>query len=63
MEQRRQRHQNRCEEVRRAVLHLHAQGVHPSESRVRKVLKKPAILRLPEIRDAWKTALCEVGLG
>lgn len=63
MEQRRQRHQNRCEEVRRAVLHLHAQGVHPSESRVRKALKKPAILRLPEIRDAWKTALCEVGLG
>ena len=60
-QQRMLRYQSRCEEVRQAVLHLHAQGMYPSEFRVRKLLKKPSILRFPEIRDAWKMALCEMG--
>jgi transcriptional regulator with XRE-family HTH domain len=63
VDQRRLRYQNRCEEVRQAVLHLYAQGVHPSESHVKTILKNPSILRFPEIRSAWKMALREVERG
>ena len=61
-QQRRSRYQSRCEEVRQAVFHLHAQGIHPSEVRVKQRLQKPSILRFPEVRAAWKMARHEVGV-
>jgi AraC-like DNA-binding protein len=58
---RQQKFQQRCEEVYQAMHHLRDQGLHPSEHRVREILKSPSILRLPEIRTAWKTKLLEMG--
>lgn len=55
------RFQQRCEEVYQAMFHLRDQGLRPSEHRVRDVLKSPSILRLPEIRSAWKTKFSEMG--
>ena len=54
--------QQRWEEVHQVMLHLREQGLYPSERRVRKLLKTPSVLRLPEIRSAWKTTLREMGL-
>jgi AraC-like DNA-binding protein len=59
---REQKFQERCEEVSQVMLHLHDQGLYPSEHRVRDLLKTPSILRLPEIHSAWKTKLREMEL-
>jgi len=45
------------EEVRQAVLELHAQGVYPSHRMVRKQLAHPTLLRHPEA-SASRLALC-----
>lgn len=54
--------QRRWQEVHQAILSLHAQGIYPGEKRVRKLLKTPSSLRLPEIRWAMKATLSEMGL-
>lgn len=61
-DKKKQKCQQRCEEVYQVMLHLHDQGLYPSEHRVRDLLKTPSILRLPEIRSAWNTKLREMGL-
>jgi transcriptional regulator with XRE-family HTH domain len=53
--------QQRWEEVHQAILSLHAQGLYPGETRIRKLLKVPSSLRLPAIRRAWKATLREMG--
>lgn len=61
-QKRQQTFQQRCEKVRQAMHSLHEQGLYPSIFRLKKVLEKPCILRLPEIHRAWKTTLREMGL-
>jgi transcriptional regulator with XRE-family HTH domain len=51
----------RCAELDQVMSHLRDQGLRPTEKRVRDLLKSPSILRLPEIRDAWKTKLRDMG--
>ena len=57
-----QKFQQRSEEVRQAMLSLHDQGLYPSIFRLKKVLEKPCILRLPEINHIRKATLHEMGL-
>jgi len=51
-----------CEEVRRAVMSLHAQGIFPSHRRVRTQLSNPNFMRMPEASAAWHAARREIGL-
>ncbi len=48
------------EEVRHAVLSLHAQGLYPSQRRVRPLLPG-RLLRDPEAKEAWRATLRELG--
>jgi transcriptional regulator with XRE-family HTH domain len=48
-----------CEEVRQAAQHIVSQGMRPNSNQLAKVLKKPGILRAPEIREAWQEVLRE----
>jgi hypothetical protein len=50
----------RCAELDQVMSHLRDQGVRPTEQRVRSLLKRPSILRLPEVRAAWKAKLREM---
>jgi Fe-S-cluster containining protein len=50
-----------CDEVRSAVLRLHAQGEYPSLRKVRSLLGKPHDMLRKEAHQAWKEAL--QGLG
>ncbi|HEX3643338.1 MAG TPA: TniQ family protein, partial [Ktedonobacteraceae bacterium] len=51
-----------CEEVRQAVITLHAQGVYPSHRRVGMLLSQPSSIRQPEMRAAWHKARHELGI-
>ncbi len=51
--------QHYCDEVRQAAQHLASQGKRPNSNQLGKVLKKPGILRSPEIREAWQEVLWE----
>jgi len=53
--------EQRCTELDQVMSSLHSQGLYPSQHRMRPLLKKPNILRLPEIRRVWKTKLREMG--
>jgi TniQ len=60
--QRRQLYVERvCEEVRRAVMTLHAQGIFPSHRRLRAMLPR-GMMHMPEANVAWHAARCELGL-
>lgn len=48
-------------EVRRATLVVHAQGVYPSQVRVRNSLSIPGTMRMPEALNAWHATLKELG--
>jgi TniQ len=48
------------EEVRQAVFSLHAQGLYPSQRRVR-LLLPGRLLRDPEAKEAWRATLRELG--
>jgi DNA-binding phage protein len=48
------------EVVRQAVLSVHAQGFYPSHRRLRSLLPG-ALMRLSEAKEAWRTALQELG--
>jgi TniQ len=53
--------QRHCEEVRQAVLILHAQGCYPSLRQVRKILRNSSILKDPNVHGAWREILKELG--
>lgn len=48
-------------EVRQATLVVHAQGVYPSQVRVRNSLAIPGSMRMPEALNAWHAMLKELG--
>ncbi len=47
--------------VRQQVLSLHAQGIYPSQMKVRNLLP-PGLMRQSVAREAWHEALGELGL-
>ncbi len=51
----------RCAEVRRATLAVHRQGLYPNTRRVGALLSNPLDLIRPEVREAWKAALRDIG--
>ncbi len=51
--------QQYCEEVKQAARHIASQGKRPNSHQLAKVLKKPGILRAPEIREVWQEVLRE----
>jgi transcriptional regulator with XRE-family HTH domain len=61
-EHRRQRKEQRVaqvqEEVRQAMLALHAQGIYPSQNKVADLLSDPNLLFQPEAKATWR-ALCQ----
>ncbi len=63
-----QRHQEvseasarRCAEVREATLAVHQQGLYPNGRRVAARLANPPDWIRPEVREAWKAALRDLG--
>lgn len=48
-------------EVRRAALKVHSEGLYPSQVRVRNLLTRPGIIRIPEALEAWRAILKELG--
>jgi DNA-binding phage protein len=48
------------EQVRQAVFSVHAQGVYPSQRKLRAFLPG-GLMRMPEAREAWRDALRELG--
>jgi hypothetical protein len=48
-------------EIRQATLVVHAQGVYPSQVRVRNSLTIPGSMRMPEALNAWHATLKELG--
>ncbi len=62
-QQRRKEHEARvCEEVRQAVLMLHAQNVFPSHRKVRDLLSDPDLIRMPQAAATWHAVRRELGL-
>ena len=59
---RRQRKEQRVaqvqQEVRQAMLALHAQGIYPSQNKVADLLSDPNLLFQPEAKATWR-ALCQ----
>jgi hypothetical protein len=51
-----------CEEVRQAVIALHAQNIFPSHHKVRALLSDPNLLRIPEASATWHAVRRELGL-
>jgi hypothetical protein len=51
-----------CEEVRQAVLILHAQNIFPSHRKVRDLLSDPNLMRMPEAAATWHAVRRELGL-
>jgi hypothetical protein len=49
------------EQVRQTVLSVHAQGLYPSQRKLRAFLPG-GMMRMPEAREAWRAALRELGL-
>jgi transcriptional regulator with XRE-family HTH domain len=56
-----QRRQQRCAEIRRAVVQVHDQGCYPSASRIAPLLSQPGFIRDTVARAAWQEALRELG--
>jgi hypothetical protein len=61
-QQKDQRIAQACEEIRQAVIALHAQGIFPSHRKVRTLLSLPSFMRQPEASAAWHAARRELGL-
>jgi hypothetical protein len=47
--------------VRRAALKVHSEGLYPSQVRVRNLLTRPGVIRIPEALKAWRAILKELG--
>lgn len=60
-EQARQKTEQRCDEVRKVMLSLHAQGIYPSTYQVAPRLSDPNIMRKPASRETWETIIRELG--
>jgi len=50
-----------CDEVRRATLSIHSRGDYPSKTLVGALLRYPACFKMPEVRDAWRATMQELG--
>jgi AraC-like DNA-binding protein/transcriptional regulator with XRE-family HTH domain len=50
-----------CDEVRLATLSVHFRGDYPSKSYVGALLHSPACFRKPEVREAWRETMHELG--
>ena len=48
------------EQVQQAVISVHAQGIYPSQRKLR-VFLPGGFMRMPEAREAWRAALLELG--
>jgi TniQ len=60
-EQREEKKRLLLHEVRQVTLELHAQGVYPSQVRVRSLLARPWSIRIPEALAMWHSTLKELG--
>ena len=56
-----QRRQERCAEIRRAVVQVHDQAFYPSASRIAPLLSQPGFIRDHVARAAWRDALQQLG--
>lgn len=61
-QRRKQRESQVCEEVRQAVITLHAEGIFPSHHRVRALLSDPHLMRMPEASAAWHAIRRDLGI-
>jgi len=61
-QQKEQRIARLCEEVRQAVITLHAQGISPTHRRVMRLLSRPSFMRAPEASAVWHATRRELGL-
>jgi len=61
-EQREEKKRLLLREVRRVTMELHAQGVYPSQVRVRNLLDRSWSIRVPEALAMWHATLKELGL-
>ncbi len=61
-QRRKEREARVCEEVRQAVLMLHAQNIFPSHHQVRALLSDPNLIRMPEASATWHAVRRELGL-
>lgn len=61
-EKRRDRIQRVCDELRQAMLILHAQGQYPGQRQLEKLLIKPTCLMEPEVNKAWRQMIEELGV-
>lgn len=52
-----------CEEVRRAVARLHAEGIYPSQGRVASALSAPYFMRREEALAVYREAKRELGIS
>lgn len=59
---RRERIQQVCDELRQAMLTLHAQGHYPGQRQLEKLLIKPTCLMEPEVNRAWRQMIEELGV-
>ncbi len=60
-EQREEKKRLLLREVRQVTLEIHAQGVYPSQVRVRNSLARPGSIRIPEALAMWHATLKELG--
>jgi len=58
----REQRERNCQEVREAVIKLHAQGVKPTATNVGKLLTKPGILMTKEAQAALREVRYELGV-
>jgi len=59
-EQREEKKRLLLREVRQVTLEIHAQGVYPSQVRVRNLLARPGSIRVPEALAIWHATLKEL---
>lgn len=60
-EQREEKKRLLLREVLQVTLEIHAQGVYPSQVRVRNLLARPGSIRIPEALAMWHATLKELG--
>lgn len=49
-------------EIRQVMVHLHAQGIYPAQTKVARLLSKRGTFRNPAACDVWRQILKELGL-
>lgn len=62
MQRKAQRIVRGCDEVRQAVMTLHAQGIYPSHRRVSALLSQPSSIRQQEMQAVWRKARHDLGI-